>query len=121
MLIALYEKYNGPKYCNLTKKIIKILKDSISGQLTIKDIENKIYFSKQYMSEIFKKDTGLTIMQYFTKLKVEQAKFLLSEGFLSLTQISSSLGYDDYNYFSRIFRKATSYSPMQFKSLYYKR
>ncbi len=96
-------------YANLTERI------------SLPELANNIGYSPNYCSTIFKKHTGLTIIEYLINERVEEAKKLIDENILSLQQISSSLGFDDYNYFSRIFKKTSGYTPSEYKKLIYKK
>ncbi len=116
LMISLYEFYNAPKYSKLTLEIIKYLKDNIQEQLTLKDIEKKVFFSPFYFCKKFKNEMGVSIIQYFNTMKIEQAKMLIFENAMSLEEIAFSLGFSDYNYFSRLFKKITKSSPKKFKS-----
>lgn len=68
-----------------------------------------------YCDTVFKKETGFSIIEYFNKLKIEEAKKLIVERADSLTEIALKLGFEDYNYFSRLFKKHTGYSPKQYQ------
>lgn len=75
----------------------------------------EIGYSPNYCDTIFKKQMGVSIINYAIKAKIEKAKLLISENILSLPDIAFSLGFDDYNYFSRTFKKHCGYSPLKFK------
>jgi len=64
----------------------------------------------------FKDATGYTPVQYITKIRIDEAKFMLSNSSLSITEIASIVGYVNSLYFSRIFKKVTGYSPSIYKS-----
>ena len=118
LLINIIEKllsYQTKVSCSpLTEKIITFLKDNKYGKITLKDIENLTFFSSEYCEKIFKKDTGKTILKYFNTLKIEKAKELIIVGELSLSEISEKLGFEDYNYFSRLFSKIIGCSPKNY-------
>ena len=56
-------------------------------------------------------------MDYFTNLKIENAKKLIRETDKSVKELSELLSFDTPNYFGKIFKKYTSYTPMQYKKL----
>ncbi len=118
LLLCLYEFYNSPKYSKITFQIIQYLKNNIQKQITLHDIKEQVFFSPYYFCKKFKKETGLSIIQYFNTMKIEQAKTLIFEDVLPLEQIALQLGFSDYNYFSRLFKKVAKCSPTQFKSQY---
>jgi AraC-like DNA-binding protein len=67
--------------------------------------------SEGYFSHHFKESVGIAPIKYLTNLRMEKAKFLLSESDLSVSAIAWSLGYGDLLYFSRIFKKIVGESP----------
>jgi AraC-type DNA-binding domain-containing proteins len=64
----------------------------------------------------FKKEIGFTPVQYVTRIRIEEAKYMLSNSSLNITEISSVVGYDNPLYFSRIFKKALGVSPSLYKT-----
>ncbi len=99
----------------LSEEIIKILKTSLSLQLNIDDIAKATSYSKAYIFRQFKKATGKGIMEYFTELKIKEAKKLLRENELSIKGIADALGFDTPNYFSKVFKKHCKVTPTNYK------
>lgn len=66
---------------------------------------------------LFKKETGSTIIDYLIDISINRAKELILDGKLSLNEIYEEVGFTSYNYFSRIFKKRTGYSPPQYSGL----
>ena len=56
-------------------------------------------------------------MSYFISLKIKEAKRLLRETDLTVTQISASLAFDNPNYFSKTFKRVSGYTPLQYKKM----
>ncbi len=102
----------------LTARTIAFFKDNLHEKLSITQICEHVHYNKSYLFRTFKQDTGSTVMEYFTRLKIERAKKHLREGKLNITQISEALAFDTPNYFSKTFRKITGYSPLQYKKIY---
>lgn len=70
---------------------------------------------KTYLSEIFKKYSDTSIMNYYNMQKIEQAKKLIDEDKYTLSQISDILKYNNQYYFSRVFKKYEGVSPSEYK------
>ena len=64
----------------------------------------------------FKASTGITPLQYLTKIRIDAAKDLLSNSSLSVSEVSSIIGYEDPLYFSKVFKSVTGISPRVFKN-----
>ena len=71
----------------------------------------------RYCDIIFKRETGQSIIGYLTDQRIIEAKKLLIDSLLSLKEVAENVGFEDYNYFSRIFKKKTGYTPTQFRNL----
>ena len=96
----------------LVEKIKIYLHENISEKITLSDIFRHTFFSAIYCDSVFKRETGRSI-DYLLDKRINGAKQLLTEGTLSLQQVSESVGFTDYNYFCRTFKKRTGYPPVQ--------
>ncbi len=89
--------------------------ENIYEDLSLKAISEKLFMNKTYLSESFKQKTGISLVEYLTKVKIEKAKKLLIEGNLKTYEIGSRLGYKDIEYFSKLFKKYTGITPTKFR------
>lgn len=94
----------------LTDRIKEILEENLYGRISLDEIAGALFFSKTYIKQVFKKNTGSTIMDYFTALKIEEAKRLISTDRYTFTEIAYRLGYTSLHYFSRQFKSKTTMS-----------
>ena len=115
LLLLLEERSRSSKNGKLVFQIKKLLVSNLGRRLTLAEIGRQTFFSPVYCDTVFKKETGFSIIEYFNKLKIEEAKKLIVERADSLTEIALKLGFEDYNYFSRLFKKHTGYSPKQYQ------
>ncbi|MBQ6698954.1 MAG: AraC family transcriptional regulator [Oscillospiraceae bacterium] len=100
----------------ITDSIIKALTEKIYGTTTLDEVCAGVLFSKSHLKALFKKNTGYSIMDYYTHLKLERAKILINEGNLSISDIAELLGYSSIHYFSRVFKAKTGITPTEFKN-----
>lgn len=94
-----------------TQIIKTFLENKINQPLTLSDICKRFSVSKSYICELFKKETGQSIIDYFIELKINKAKQLIRQGELNFTQIAEALGYKSIHHFSRSFKSKTGVSP----------
>lgn len=87
----------------------------IEEDISVKGIAEKLYISKAYLSEIFKQSTGISLLEYITMVKVERAKFLLTTTALKNYEVAERLGFKDHEYFSKIFKKVTGITPIDYR------
>lgn len=110
--------FKGETRGDITDKIIKILNENINSRLSVEELCKKLNYNKSYAFKVFKADTGIPIMTYFTKLKIERAKKLLRETDKSITEISAELAFDAPDYFSKTFKKQTGFTPLRYRRIH---
>lgn len=98
----------------------RALIDSIycSNNVDVERISQEASFSKYHFIRCFKKKFNKTPYKYILEKRLEYAKFKLSESSDSVTSISYETGFESLSYFSLSFKKASGYSPSQFRELY---
>lgn len=99
----------------LTAKIVRYIDKHLSERITLADIGKYTFFSPVYCDTVFKKDMGSSIIEYLLTRRVAVAKQLLLEGSYSLSEIARLSGFEDSNYFSRVFKKRTGYTPTAYR------
>lgn len=86
---------------------------------SLSSVAKSIHISPSYLSLIFKKVVGITFVNYLTLLRINKAKQLLSSTDLMVYEVSTSVGYENYSYFSTVFKKATGLSPREYRLNYH--
>ena len=84
------------------------------SRVSILDVCKEFGVSRTYVSQLFRKATGKSIIEFFLALKIEDAKNLIKDGKLNVTQISERLGYQNVYYFSASFKRITGMSPSEY-------
>ncbi len=100
----------------LAHQICSYLKAHVCERITLEDLSRHFHFGKSRLSDIFKRSQNDTIIGYHIKLKIEEAKRMLFERNLPISEIAAQLGFESPEYFSRTFRKHTGMSPSAFKA-----
>lgn len=95
--------------------IKKHIRDNYNQDLTLEEIASSVYLSPYYAARVFKQGQGMTIMNYVTKVRMEEAKRLLRNPRYQIDEIAQKLGYHDASYFSKVFRRSEGMSPSQFR------
>lgn len=96
-------------------QIKKYIREHLAEKITLEKISVFTGYTPNYCDHLFRKETGVSIIRYVIAERIVEAKRLLTEGALSLTDISFSVGFEDYNYFSRVFKKHEGVSPSAFR------
>ena len=102
--------------------LIKHLMDHINQnfnkrELTIQALADVVYLSPTYLSNLFKKKTGITVGQYLMNVRIKKAEEFLKNPQLKLYQVAEMVGYEDANYFAKIFKKKTGMLPSEYREV----
>lgn len=84
---------------------------------SLDDIAEHIYISKSYLSQLFKEKTGVSIWNYFTDIRMEEAKKMLASGHTKAADVSRLLGYKNPSHFGRIFKERVGTSPKEYQQM----
>ena len=101
----------------LVNSIIEYLSENVSRRVSIEDICLRMNYTRSYIFRQFKAVTGSSIMAYFTSLKIKEAKKLLRQTDMSVTEIAEALAFDSPNYFTKTFKRLTGNTPMQYRKI----
>ena len=83
--------------------------------LSVKTISENVFLSVSYLCTYFKNETGITLNQHITDYRVKKAIQLLTDTNMKIVDVANSVGYRDSNYFAKLFKKQTGYSPKEYK------
>lgn len=109
------EKSGSP--IEIAGKVEKYLRDNIYGNLTMQDISDEFKLSPSYISRLMKMYYNNSPMDYYNRLKIEEAKMLLSENpDMLVKDIAEILGFNDQHYFSKVFKLQYGLSPVDYKN-----
>ncbi len=103
-------------YSHTVRLAIEFMNLHYSEQITVGDVAETVKKSPNYLSSIFKKETGLSFTKYLNVLRLEQAKWLLLQTNRQISEIYEAVGYTDYIYFSQLFRKQFGCSASEIRS-----
>ena len=103
--------YNEPAL-----NIIKYINEHYNSyDLSLEDISKNTFLTPAYICVIFKDYTGKTVNKYITEYRIIQAKELLKDSNIKMNDIALKVGYKDGNYFAKIFKKETGYTPSEYR------
>ncbi len=112
--IAMYNE-TAEKPAALSDRISFFLSSHYIEPFSAKVLENEFFLSYKYMAAVFKKETGRTMQQFHTSLRMNEACRLLKSTLKPIGEISEKVGYHDMLYFSRCFRSFSGMSPTEYR------
>ena len=107
--------YNSNILNDMVEDIIKYINENFIHSITRDDIAKHVHASASYVSTVFNKVTGQTLVKYINSVRINEAKRLLDEGKYSRQEIAGMVGFNDYAYFSNIFKRYTGKSPSKWQ------
>lgn len=115
--IELVYSIQDKKRVSQIKPAIDFIKAHFNEQITLEDVARSAHLSVSRLSHVFKEQTGLTIIDYMTKVRVEYAKELLISTNKNCTEICFDTGYNNQSYFTRTFKEVAGVTPRQFREM----
>ena len=102
---------------NVIFEIAKYIQRHYHEDITLQEIANHFYLSREYISRKFKQEFKVNISDYISGIRMDKAKLLLLNPHLRIAQVSAMVGYDDEKYFSKVFKKAVGVSPNEYRKV----
>jgi AraC-like DNA-binding protein len=96
---------------------IRLMENNIRNpEINYKHLANKNGICPDSLRKRFKRETGISLHQYFIQLKINAAKSMLSNLSYNISDLADFLGFKDQYYFSRLFKKKTGVSPLKYRN-----
>lgn len=100
------------RQCAVIKRYIDL---HFKEGLTLDLLAEEAHINKFYLSHAFKREYGVSPINYMIAKRIEESKYLLAETDLSTSKIAQLLGFSSPSYFSQVFRRTQSISPMEYR------
>lgn len=110
----LVKEFATRQYSDIVKKAIDYIHLHLDSPLSLQQIATVIHTNPSHLSRKFKQETGDSITDFINVKRVEAAKLYLQSDNISITEIAFMVGFNDVNYFSRVFKKVTTLTPSQY-------
>lgn len=110
-LVSVFSTRN---YSSIVQKAVHYIHLNLENPLTLKEIAATLNVSPSHLSRKFKSETNKNIIDFINQKRIEEAKLYLQSEPISITDIAFLVGFNDINYFSRVFKKWTSLTPSQY-------
>ena len=101
----------------IIKKVCSYVEENLAQDISLETAADFAGVSSFYLSKLFKEEKGETFINYISDKRLEKSRQLLSETNLSIKEITAEIGYNDQNYFSRIFKSKYGLSPKEYRKV----
>ncbi|RCX20576.1 two-component system response regulator YesN [Fontibacillus phaseoli] len=112
-MLQAHQRKNAQEWFQQVDEYVKM---NMYSPLSITDVARKFHISPSYISRIIKKCTQSTFVQYYTKLKINEAcKLMEGRPDMKFKEISDALSFSDQHYFSKVFKEYMGYNPTEYR------
>ena len=99
----------------IIQKIKNLIEKEYAKDISLNYVAENVNLTPAYVSYIFKKETGQTLVKYVTDIKMMKARKMLEEGTLKIVQVAKTCGYENQSYFNRLFKNYYGVTPKQLR------
>lgn len=99
------------------KDIKKYIAKNLCNKISLADIAEAVHLEPHYCCSLFSRYIGMSIFEFVRQRRIETAESLLITTDIPLSEIAESCGFEDYNYFSRIFKRQVGISAMRYRKI----
>ncbi len=118
MVISYCKLVNRANTRGLSKPImdaVHYIDNHLDRKISLLEISQHANINDSHLSRQFKKETGKTVTEYINEKKILRAKYYLENTNHSITEVSVMCGFENHNYFSKIFKEKTGYTPREYQ------
>jgi len=103
-------------YAPVILGVFDIIKRDYAKPLSLARLSEQLFVHPTYLSNLFKKQTGITLIDYINHYRVEKAKELLSDPLNKIYWITEQVGFVNQRYFSQVFKRITGLTPVEYRT-----
>jgi two-component system response regulator YesN len=96
------------------------IQSHLDGDLSLTNLSEQVYLTPSYLSRLFRQNTGESITDYITKMRLEQAKAMLTQTPEKIHKIGMSIGFESPPYFTKFLKKNVGMTPQEYRDMYMK-
>lgn len=101
-------------YNRVVRKALNYIDDHYHEDISLESMSEVVFLNKNYFSELFKRETGKSFVQYLTEYRLEKAKLLLSIDGLKGNEVADMTGFQNNSYFISVFKKYEGCTPKEY-------
>ncbi|UKS28488.1 response regulator [Paenibacillus sp. HWE-109] len=96
----------------------RLIEEKYSTSFKMSDLAKEVNFTEPYLSSLFKKETGETMIDYMIRIRMKKARELLKDPTVKIYEVADAIGYSDPNYFAKLFKKIEGIYPQEYRKRY---
>lgn len=107
---------NAERLRPLIDQIKYMIRQEYKKPLTIETLAEKVYISPNYLRTLFKSYTGETVLEYITRLRLDESVRLLTQTNMRISEIALRIGYENLSHYCAVFKRQTGLTPNQYRA-----
>jgi two-component system response regulator YesN len=112
---GLLQKASSPHANSVIKRVREIIDQKYMDQISVTILSDMVSLTPTYLCVLFKQETGQTVNEYLTGVRLNRAKEFLSQTNIRLYDVCYKVGYLSPSYFTRLFKKSTGLTPGEYR------
>lgn len=113
--IDVLEKYKNSRKRKVIERAVEYINKHYSEPITLNIISEKFFMNASYFCKVFKEEMGESFTKYLINLRIQKAKELMNDPTIRIYEIAAMVGYEDVQYFTKIFKSIQGVTPMQYR------
>ncbi|MFS0869855.1 helix-turn-helix domain-containing protein [Paenibacillus xylanilyticus] len=114
-LMHTYYSQMGQGQASHVQKAIAYIESGLAQEISLQQVAGQVHLHPGHLSELFKKETGITFGDFVTNMRIRRAMEMLAVSPAKVSEVAAISGYEDVKYFSRLFKKHTGKTPSEFR------
>lgn len=112
------KRFTGGKKeeADTAEKVHSYIIENISEELSVEELAAMVYLSQNQLARVFKKKYGKTVIEFIMEYRMNLAEELLKDTRFTVTEVSAKIGYPNYAYFTKLFKKHSGYTPSAYRN-----
>ncbi|GBG06486.1 putative DNA-binding response regulator [Paenibacillus agaridevorans] len=102
-------------------RVEQYIAEFYATNFSMDDVADYVGVNRKYLSQLFKKQYNMTLTDYVSQYRIEQAKLLLADTKMKINDIGSNVGFNSKSYFTKVFKMLTGITPTEYRELAWNR
>lgn len=115
-LVEMMEDQSGPTASRTVMEVKRYILQNYQKDIGLNEVAEEVFLNPKYLSDLFKRETGQTFMNYLTEVRMENAKQALRRVDLKIYEVAESVGYHNPRNFVKMFKKYSGITPMEYRN-----
>ncbi|WP_248927728.1 response regulator transcription factor [Paenibacillus hamazuiensis] len=114
-VMKLYHQKLGEGPAAHVQKAMAYIEENLENDVSLPQVAKHVHLHPNHLSEIFKKETGMTFVDFVARQKIRRAMQILAVSPAKISEVAAKVGYEDVKYFGQIFKKYTGKTPSEYR------